>query len=51
MIATRDEYLRENPALHPGIEVRSQDGEKLGEIAALENESFIIENGFFFPRY
>ena len=50
MIATRDEYLRLNPALHPGIDVRSQDGEKLGEIASLENDFFVIEKGFFFPK-
>jgi uncharacterized protein (TIGR02271 family) len=50
MIAIRDEYQRTNPALHPDIEVLSQDGEKLGAIAAFENESFIIEERFSFPR-
>jgi uncharacterized protein (TIGR02271 family) len=33
-----------------GMTVRSVDGEKLGKIIACEDDGFIVEKGFFFPK-
>jgi hypothetical protein len=34
--------------VHEGMVVRSSDGKKLGRVMACEEESFIVEKGFFF---
>ena len=34
--------------IHEGMVVRSSDGKKLGRVLACEEESFIVEKGFFF---
>ena len=34
--------------VHEGMVVRSSDGKKLGRVLACEEESFIVEKGFFF---
>jgi uncharacterized protein (TIGR02271 family) len=33
-----------------GMQVRSSDGEKLGKIVRCDEEAFVIEKGFFFPK-
>jgi len=37
-------------SVREGLAVRSQDGEKLGKVVAVEDDSFFIEKGFFFPK-
>lgn len=36
--------------IHPGMVVRSIDGERLGKVTATEDETFRIEKGLFFPQ-
>jgi uncharacterized protein (TIGR02271 family) len=33
-----------------GMQVRSSDGEKLGKIVRCDEDAFVIEKGFFFPK-
>jgi len=44
--AIRSKY----PNLKEGITVCSEDNEKLGKISALDDDSFSVEKGFFFPK-
>jgi hypothetical protein len=40
----------ERSRVKEGMVVRSRDGEKLGRVFSVEEESFRIEKGLFFPR-
>jgi len=42
--------LDKYPNLTEGTSVRSQDGEKLGKISAMNEDSFTVQKGFFFPK-
>lgn len=38
------------PQIQEGLMVRCQDGEKLGKISAMNEDSFTVQKGFFFPK-
>jgi len=46
----KDEFLNTHPDLHTGMDAFSVDGEKLGEVERLDDDSITIEKGWFFPR-
>jgi stress response protein YsnF len=46
----KDEFLSTHPDVHTGMDAYSVDGEKLGEVERLDNDSVTIEKGWFFPR-
>jgi len=37
--------------LHPSMHVYTADGQKLGHIAKIYEESFLVHKGFFFPAH
>lgn len=45
-----NDYIITHPGLKPGMDAYTVDGEKLGSIVELNDDSLIIEKGFFFPR-
>lgn len=47
---TKAEVRNRYPGLHDGMRVYSRDGEKLGSIMSLDEDSFTVEKGFFFPK-
>ena len=46
----KDEFLNTHPDIHTGMDAFSVDGEKLGEVERLDDDSITIEKGWFFPR-
>jgi uncharacterized protein (TIGR02271 family) len=36
--------------LEPGMTVRSRDGDRMGKIAAVQGDTFLVEKGIFFPK-
>ena len=46
----KDEFLSTHPDVHTGMDAFSVDGEKLGEVEMLDEDSMTIEKGWFFPR-
>lgn len=46
----REEFLRLHPDIKGEMVAYSKDGEKLGRITALNQDTVNIEKGFFFPR-
>ncbi len=46
----REEFLRLHPDVKGEMVAYSKDGEKLGRITALNQDTINIEKGFFFPR-
>ena len=46
----KDEFLNTHPDIHTGMDAYSVDGEKLGEVERLDEDSVTIEKGWFFPR-
>jgi len=46
----KNEFLIAHPDIHTGMDAYSVDGEKLGEVERLDDESVTIEKGWFFPR-
>jgi len=46
----KDEFLSTHPGIHTGMDAYSVDGEKLGEVERLDEDSVTIEKGWFFPR-
>jgi uncharacterized protein (TIGR02271 family) len=46
----KDEFLSAHPDIHTGMDAYSVDGEKLGEVERLDDDSITIEKGWFFPR-
>lgn len=44
----RDEFLGTHPDFHPGMVAFSDDGQELGEVQKLDEESLTIEKGRFF---
>jgi uncharacterized protein (TIGR02271 family) len=46
----KDEFLNTHPDIHTGMDAYSVDGEKLGEVERLDDDSITIEKGWFFPR-
>jgi len=46
----KDEFLSAHPDVRTGMDAYSVDGEKLGEVEMLEEDSMTIEKGWFFPR-
>ncbi len=46
----KDEFLNAHPDIHTGMDAYSVDGEKLGEVERLDDDSITIEKGWFFPR-
>lgn len=47
---TYKEFIAIHPGLEEGMEAFTVDGEKLGNVVELDDDSLIIERGFFFPR-
>jgi len=45
----KDEFLNAHPDVHTGMNAYSVDGEKLGEVEMLDEDSMTIEKGWFFP--
>lgn len=46
----REDFLREHPNVKGDMVAYTSDGEKLGRVTALNEDSINIEKGFFFPR-
>jgi uncharacterized protein (TIGR02271 family) len=46
----KDEFLIAHPDVRTGMDAYSVDGEKLGEVERLDEDSVTIEKGWFFPR-
>lgn len=46
----REEFLRKHPNIKGSMTAYSENGEKLGKITTLFEDSFNIEKGLFFPR-
>jgi uncharacterized protein (TIGR02271 family) len=46
----KNDFLRKYPDIHEKTIVRTLDGEKLGKISAMNEDSFTVQKGFFFPR-
>lgn len=46
----REEFLRDHPNIKGDMVAYTRDGEKLGRVTALNEDSIDIEKGFFFPR-
>lgn len=49
-MTTREEMTRRFPMLLESPTVYSEDGEKLGKIKQLEEDHFVVEKGWFFPK-
>jgi uncharacterized protein (TIGR02271 family) len=50
IMLNKDEFLNTHPDVHTGMDAYSVDGEKLGEVERLDEDSITIEKGWFFPR-
>jgi sporulation protein YlmC with PRC-barrel domain len=46
----KDEFLSTHPEVHTGMDAYSTDGEKLGQVELLDEDSIVIEKGWFFPK-
>lgn len=46
----KNDFVSRYPGVVHGTAVRSQDGERLGKVAALDEDSFVVEKGIFFPK-
>ena len=46
----KDKFLSTHPDILTGMDAFSVDGEKLGEVERLDDDSITIEKGWFFPR-
>jgi stress response protein YsnF len=46
----KNEFLKCYPKFNIGMLVYSEEGEKLGRVSAMEEDCFVVEKGFFFPR-
>lgn len=47
---SREQFLSQYPSISENMAVYSQDGEKLGHISYMDDDSFVIQKGFFFPK-
>jgi hypothetical protein len=46
----RKDFLEKHPGVIEGTLVKCQDGEKLGKIAAVDEDSIVVRKGIFFPK-
>ena len=46
----KNEFLNTHPEIHTHMDAYSLDGEKLGEVETLDEDSITIEKGWFFPK-
>lgn len=46
----KNEFLSTHPDIHTHMDAYSLDGEKLGEVERLDDDSITIEKGWFFPK-
>jgi uncharacterized protein (TIGR02271 family) len=46
----KQEFLQQHPQFHTGVELFSEDGEKLGKITDMEDDQVIVSRGTFFAR-
>lgn len=46
----REEFLRDHPNVKGDMVAYTRDGEKLGKVISLNEDSINIEKGFFFPK-
>ncbi len=46
----KNDFLNTHPEIHPHMDAYSLDGEKLGEVERLDEDSITIEKGWFFPK-
>jgi len=46
----KNDFLSTHPDIHTHMDAYSLDGEKLGEVERLDEDSITIEKGWFFPR-
>lgn len=46
----KDEFLSTHPDVRTGMDAYTVDGEKLGEVRRLDEDSITIEKGWFFPK-
>jgi uncharacterized protein (TIGR02271 family) len=46
----KDEFISSHPEVHTGMDAYSTDGEKLGQVELLDEDSIVIEKGWFFPK-
>lgn len=46
----KNDFARKYPAVAEGTVVRCRDGEKLGKISAMDEDSFVVQKGLFFPK-
>lgn len=49
-MVTRKQFSEKFPAVTEGLNVFTQDGEKLGKVIELEDDYLTVEKGFFFPK-
>jgi uncharacterized protein (TIGR02271 family) len=47
---TKSDFLNKYPDVHEGMQVFSRDGEKLGKLTYMDEDSLTIEKGLFFPK-
>ena len=46
----KNDFLSTHPEIHTHMDAYSLDGEKLGEVETLDEDSITIEKGWFFPK-
>lgn len=47
---TKNDFLSTHPEIHTRMDAYSLDGEKLGAVERLDDDSITIEKGWFFPK-
>lgn len=47
---TRSDFSSKYPGIEEGVVARSSDGEKIGKVSAMNDDSFTVQKGFFFPE-
>jgi uncharacterized protein (TIGR02271 family) len=46
----KNDFVTRYPDVAEGAWVKCQDGEKLGKVSALDDDSFVVHKGIFFPK-
>jgi hypothetical protein len=46
----RKDFLDKHPGVIEGTIVKCQDGERLGRVAAVDEDSIVVRKGIFFPK-
>ena len=46
----KEEFLSTHPLVHSGMKAYTEDGQELGKISNLDEDSLVVKKGFFFPK-